>query len=504
MEQDDPQKKRKRNESSGVETEPWYLSDDVNPLGPIGVPAKQNAELDSPLVIGNPELNPSTYETLPSNSIDYERWSKIFYKLSNSIMELVYGKAGQEYRQAKKSLKEPYTKIATIATNIYADLHGRLALEINRDIICNGTLIPVEDQQNLLQVSTKKAKQTIEMDKRNALKQQQDMDSSYAKALSAWQLTRELSAENDEEYINSLDKNRPQVPPQNPIINMEKEELTAEINKRIPLELRKNYYINVSDAVIEFRSVLERIMNIYDSILPPNEERSTYKDINDEEHKLLLLEYLLISITLDTQVDIPDLLTSDDALQKAINSKLCAFYDSFEKHPLLNESVEPIVGHPTTTDESGKKVRYAVGLAGTKPAVRLFPRYVVPDMPSSGVLTDIIGPDGNVIKTVDGYVANIKLKKIGEEGAVRDDINGYQIDVENTPDIFAASTNPVGTQPASQSPASLWSMLFGNTKGGIKTRKQQKKNKKHTIRKQRKNGTHKKRHNVKNKTSSKK
>jgi len=508
MDLDTQEKKRKRSESPDGSTEPWYLSNSSNQLGPIGIPATQNTDLD-PSVVGTPLLHPSMYETLPSNAIDYNRWSKIFYKISESIMELVYGKAGQEYRKAKKSLKEPYTKIATIATNIYADLHGRLALEINRDIICDGTLIPFEDQKNLIQAATKKAQQSIDIDQKTAFKNQQVIDASFAKALSSWQLDNEKAIDNgDTDYIEVLYKNRPEAPPSEPFLHIEEESLPGEINKRVPIELRKNYYINVSDAVIEFRKQLERIMDIYENILPPNEERSTYKDSNNEQHKLLLLEYLLISIILDTKVDVPDLLTSDDALQNAINAKLCGFYASFEKHPELNEAIEPIIGYPTTLDNSGNKIKYAIGLSGTKPVVRLLPRYVVPDMPSSGVLTDIIGPDGKVIKTVDGYVANFKLKKIGEEGAVRDDINGYQIDVENTPDIFAASTTTKSTTTPSEPNAqsSVWSMLFGNTKGGIKTRKQQKKNKKRTIRKQHKNGTHKKHSNTKhkNKTSSKK
>jgi hypothetical protein len=270
------------------------------------------------------------YEVLPDDPIDFEEWVHIAKNFVQKVHQKLF-KPKFSIVQHQETIQKPLVEIGVIAAELYAKLHGIIALELDIPVQCGNVLhAPNVGTGNLIHGITKRAKEILKEDIEKLTKKQKAINDAYTKA---------LMANRTEIELQGPDSNAARFPPVPPEVNPI---LFAYINDKIYDEAikdrlsiaSKDFYINIVDAAEKYKKDLSKIITIYEGNQIVDYESQTYAELS-EELQSFYREHLLVSIMLDQDVDVPSVNHEGGAneIRNKTIKRLCKFYKTIQETP---------------------------------------------------------------------------------------------------------------------------------------------------------------------------
>ena len=285
------------------------------------------------------------YDVLPDDPIDFKQWVYIAKNFVEKVHRKIFMQPRFSIVAHQERIQKPLVEIGRIAAELYAKLHGIIALELDVPVQCEDVLhAPKVGTGNLIHGITKRAEEILRKDIEQLTKRQKAINDSYTKALMANRLEVELQGPDSDAA------KFPPVPPKvEPILfaNINEEIYKKAIKDREPIA-SEGFYINIVDAAKKYKKELSKIINIYEeSNQLFDYERITYSKL-EADAQSFYREYLLVSIMLDQDVDVPSVTHEGDAneIRKKTINKLCKFYETLPETPNFDGSVEAKISPP--------------------------------------------------------------------------------------------------------------------------------------------------------------
>lgn len=299
------------------------------------------------------------YDVLPDDPIDFKQWVHIAKNFVEKVHRKLF-KPRFSIVAHQDRIQEPLVEIGRIAAELYTKLHGSIALELDDSVQCKDVLhAPKVGTGNLIHGITKRAEEILRKDIEKLTKRQKAINDSYTKALMANRLEVELQGPDSDAA------KFPPVPPKvEPILfaNINEEIYKKAIKDREPIA-SEDFYINIVGAAKKYEKELSTIINIYEeSNQLFDYERITYSKL-EADAQSFYREYLLVSIMLDQDVDVPSVTHEGDANEIRIKTikKLCKFYETLPETPNFDGSVEAKISPPKYARGSLKNaIQYVV------------------------------------------------------------------------------------------------------------------------------------------------